>query len=229
MSLFDELKRRNVFRVAIAYTVTAWLVAQVAELALDSFQAPEWVIKTLLLFLALGLPFAIIFAWAFELTPEGLKREKDVDRTRSITSQTGRRIDFVIMGVLAIALIVAIATHQWTGSIVSDEETSTFTGDQSIAVLPFENMSDDPDNEYFSDGISEELLNVLVKVEGLRVASRTSSFSFKGKDIGIPEIADNLGVENVLEGSVRKAGNKVRITAQLYRRQNGLAPLVRNL
>ena len=215
MSLFDELKRRNVFRVAIAYTVTAWLVAQVAELALDSFQAPEWVIKTLLLFLALGLPFAIIFAWAFELTPEGLKREKDVDRTQSITSQTGRRIDFVIIGVLAIALIFAVSTHQWTGSIVSDEETSTFTGDQSIAVLPFENMSDDPDNEYFSDGISEELLNVLVKVEGLRVASRTSSFSFKGKDIGIPEIAANLGVENVLEGSVRKAGNKVRITAQL--------------
>ncbi len=216
MSFFSELRRRNVFRVAIAYTVTAWLLAQVSELALDSFEAPDWALKTLLFFLIVGWPIAVIFAWAYELTPEGIKREKDVDRTQSITMQTGRRIDFVIIGVLAAALILAVATHQWTDAIRGGEIVATdAVTSQSIAVLPFVNMSDDPDNEYFSDGISEELLNVLVRVEGLQVASRTSSFAFKGTNTSIPEIAESLGVDNVLEGSVRKAGNKVRITAQL--------------
>jgi len=217
MSLFSELARRNVIRVAIAYSVVAWLVAQVAELALESFGAPEWVMKTILLLMALGLPFAIIFAWAFELTPEGLKREKDVDRTTSITSQTGRKLNYTIIGVLAIALVLSLVTRQWTFDVSKEISpvVATESEDKSIAVLPFVNMSDDPDNEYFSDGISEELLNVLVKVEGLRVASRTSSFSFKGKDTSIPDIAAALNVEHVLEGSVRKAGDTVRITAQL--------------
>ena len=218
MSLVTELRRRNVFRVAIAYVVVAWLVAQVAELALDSFGSPDWVMKTLLLFLALGLPFAIIFAWAFELTPEGVKREKDVDRSQSITNQTGQKLNTVIIGLLIIALVVAVGMHFRGDSpdpVDSVSEVVATSGNQSIAVLPFVNMSDDPDNEYFSDGISEELLNVLVKVEGLRVASRTSSFSFKGKDTPIPEIADALKVEHVLEGSVRKAGDTIRITAQL--------------
>jgi len=217
MSLFSELGRRNVFRVAIAYSVVAWLVVQVAELALDSFGAPEWVMKTILLLMALGLPFAIIFAWAFELTPEGLKREKDVDRTNSITGQTGRKLNYTIIAVLAVALVLSLATRQWTFDVNEDHAPAVTaeSDDKSIAVLPFVNMSDDPDNEYFSDGISEELLNVLVKVEGLRVASRTSSFSFKGKDTPIPEIADALKVEHVLEGSVRKSGDIVRITAQL--------------
>ena len=218
MSLVTELRRRNVFRVAIAYAVVAWLVAQVAELALDSFGSPDWVIKTLLLFLALGLPFAIIFAWAFELTPEGVKREKDVDRSQSITNQTGQKLNTVIIGLLIIALVVAVGMHFLGDSpdpVDSVSEVVATSGNQSIAVLPFVNMSDDPDNEYFSDGISEELLNVLVKVEGLRVASRTSSFSFKGKDTPIPAIAEALKVEHVLEGSVRKAGDTIRITAQL--------------
>jgi TolB-like protein/tetratricopeptide (TPR) repeat protein len=218
MSLVTELRRRNVFRVAIAYAVVAWLVAQVAELALDSFGSPDWVMKTLLLFLALGLPFAIIFAWAFELTPEGVKREKDVDRSQSITNQTGQKLNTVIIGSLIIALVVAVGMHFRGDSpdpVDSVSEVVATSGNQSIAVLPFVNMSDDPDNEYFSDGISEELLNVLVKVEGLRVASRTSSFSFKGKDTPIPAIADALKVEHVLEGSVRKAGDTIRITAQL--------------
>lgn len=221
MSLFGELKRRNVFRVAIAYSVVAWLVAQVAELALDSFGSPDWVMKTLLLLLAIGLPIAIVFAWAFEMTPEGVKREKDVDRTTSITQQTGRKINTIIISVLVIALGFSVVTHRWTGgngpqspSVEVPSETAA-SGDQSIAVLPFVNMSDDAGNEYFSDGISEELLNVLVRVEGLRVASRTSSFAFKGKDTSIPNIAESLGVEHILEGSVRKAGNTVRVTAQL--------------
>ena len=217
MSLFSELKRRNVFRVGIAYLVTAWLVAQVAELALDSFGAPDWVMKTLIFLMAIGLPFALLFAWAFEMTPDGIKRERDVDRSRSITQQTGRKLNFAIIGTLVVALAISIGTHRWMpgGSEpvqTTSKETST---DKSIAVLPFVNMSDDPSNEYFSDGISEELLNVLVKIEGLRVASRTSSFSFKDKDISIPEIATALNVGHVLEGSVRKAGDTVRVTAQL--------------
>lgn len=219
MSLFAELRRRNVIRVAAAYSVVAWLVAQITELALDSFGTPDWIIKTILFLLAAGLPFAIIFAWAYELTPEGIKREEDVDRSESITHQTGRKLNYAIIGVLAVALVLAIGTR---GVQFGSEEPVAQTvpaadvdDEKSIAVLPFVNMSDDSDNEYFSDGISEELLNVLVKVEGLRVASRTSSFSFKGKDTPIPDIAEALNVEHVLEGSVRKAGDTVRITAQL--------------
>ena len=216
MSFFSELRRRNVIRVAIAYSVTGWLVAQVAELALESFGAPGWVMKTLLLFLVLGLPFALIFAWAFELTPQGIKRERDVDRSQSITQETGRKLNYAIIGVLVVALGISVTTHRWTTGEPDAAEASGADGDaKSIAVLPFVNMSDDPNNEYFSDGISEELLNVLVKVEGLRVASRTSSFSFKDKDTPIPEIAKALQVEHVLEGSVRKAGDTVRVTAQL--------------
>ncbi|MGB5629007.1 MAG: hypothetical protein WBM57_06555 [Woeseiaceae bacterium] len=217
MSIFTELRRRNVIRVAIAYLVTAWLVAQVAELALESFGAPDWVMKTLLFMLAIGLPFALIFAWAFELTPEGIKREKDVDRSQSITQETGRKLTYTIIGILVVALVLSIATRgvQFGDDDPVAQPEAVANTEKSIAVLPFVNMSDDPDNEYFSDGISEELLNVLVKVEGLRVASRTSSFSFKGKDTSIPDIANALQVEHVLEGSVRKAGDTVRITAQL--------------
>ena len=216
MSFLGELRRRNVIRVAVAYLVTGWLVAQVAELALESFGAPEWVMKTLLLLIALGLPFVLIFAWAFELTPEGIKREKDVDRTQSITPETGRKLNIAIIGTLAIALLLSVVTHRWTtGENMDARAVTAISTDKSIAVLPFVNMSEDPGNEYFSDGISEELLNVLVKVEGLRVASRTSSFSFKDKDTPIPEIAEALNVGHVLEGSVRKAGDTIRVTAQL--------------
>lgn len=217
MSIVSELRRRNVFRVAIAYSVTAWLVAQVAELAFDSFGTPEWVMKTLLFVLLIGLIFAVFFAWAYEMTPEGIKREKDVDRSKSITDQTGRKLNYTIIGILVFALAFSVATHRWTtGDEIRTEAADTGEeGAKSIAVLPFVNMSDDPNNEYFSDGISEELLNVLVKVDNLRVASRTSSFSFKGKDTPIPEIAKALQVEHVLEGSVRKAGDTVRVTAQL--------------
>ncbi len=219
MSIFGELRRRNVFRVAIAYSIVGWLVAQVAELALDSFGAPDWVMKTLLLLLVLGLPIAVIFAWAFEMTPEGVKREKDVDRSASITQETGQKINYIIIGGLAIALLFSVGTHRWTTGVsdqaVDTDEIVKTDGHESIAVLPFVNMSDDPNNEYFSDGISEELLNVLVRVEGLRVASRTSSFAFKGKDTSIPNIASSLGVDHILEGSVRKAGTTVRVTAQL--------------
>ena len=216
MSLFEELKRRNVFRVGIAYAVTSWLLLQVADIVLENIGAPSWVMQAFMLALALGFPLALFFAWAFELTPEGLIKEKDVDRTASIAPQTGRKLDYIIIAVMALALSYFIWESRFSSSESATVEEAVASAEKSIAVLPFVNMSDDPANEYFSDGIAEELLNALVKVKGLRVASRTSSFAFKeNKTISIPDIAKSLNVDHVLEGSVRKAGNTVRITAQL--------------
>jgi len=229
-NLFQELKRRNVFRVGVAYVITAWLLAQVADLALESFGAPEWVMKTVLLLLLIGFPLALIFAWAFEKTPEGIKLEKNVDRSQSITGATGRKLNYAITALLVVAVVVLLAERlafdggdtpgtdsakQAGDSAAGSETPAGKDGRISIAVLPFVNMSDDPGNEYFSDGISEELLNILAGMEGLQVTSRTSSFAFKGKDVDVPTVARQLGVEHVLEGSVRKAGEQVRITAQL--------------
>ncbi len=219
MSFFEELRRRNVIRVAIAYAVATWLLVEVSATTFPMLRLPEWTATFVTVLLMIGFPVALIFAWAYELTPEGLKKEKDVDRSQSITHITGRKLDFVIIAVLAIALVFFVSTHQWGSDRENadslDMAKTAASGEQSIAVLPFVNMSDDPSNEYFSDGISEELLNVLVRVEGLRVASRTSSFAFKDKVVSIPSIAKELNVSHVLEGSVRKAGNTVRVTAQL--------------
>ncbi len=229
MQIIQELKRRNVFRVAAVYLIIAWLILQVGDTLAPALHLGDWINSALAFFLVLGFPIALVFAWAYEITPEGLKKEKDVDRSQSITQVTGRKFDRVIIVVLVLALgffafdkFVLDPSRdaelvQATTEAINEQADSVEldAADKSIAVLPFVNMSDDPGNEYFSDGIAEELLNVLVKVEGLRVASRTSSFSFKGKDISIPEIANELNVDHVLEGSVRKAGNTVRITAQL--------------
>ncbi len=228
-SFLQELRRRNVVRVGLAYIITAWILAQVADLALEAFAAPAWVMKTVLLLMLIGFPLALIFAWAFEKTPEGIKLEKNVDRSQSITPVTGKKLDRGIIVALAIAVVFLLykvnvqdvpepaSEKQLTSNTqpASFSKPGAASSEPSVAVLPFVNMSNDPANEYFSDGISEELLNVLVKVSTLKVASRTSSFSFKGKDISIPEIAEQLKVDHVLEGSVRKAGNRVRITAQL--------------
>jgi adenylate cyclase len=239
LSLISELKRRNVFRVSAAYVILAWLVLQVADVILNNIAAPGWVFGALLLFLAAGLPFVVFFAWAFELTPEGLKRESEVDRSKSITPQTGRKLDRVIIIVLLLALgyfaydkfllqrgqdAPGAATQQAAqqpSATAPAAAAAPPTADHSIAVLPFVNISDDPGNEYFSDGLSEELLNLLAKIPELRVAARTSSFSFKGQQLEIPEIAARLKVANILEGSVRKAGNQVRITAQLIKADDG--------
>jgi TolB-like protein len=231
LSLFNELKRRNVIKVTIAYIVMAWLVMQVADVILNNIVAPGWIFHVLLLFLAIGLPFAVFFAWAFEMTPEGIKRESDVDRSQSITTRTGRKLDFLIIGVLVLGLgyfaydkfvvsagreaALVEATTQAVAEQAATEPKVAANSSKSIAILPFVNMSADKDNEYFSDGISEELLNALVKVNELRVASRTSAFAYKGKEVPITQIARELGVDHILEGSVRKAGNRVRITAQL--------------
>jgi TolB-like protein/tetratricopeptide (TPR) repeat protein len=220
LDFLQELGRRNVIRVTIAYVMLAWIVAQVAELALDSFESPDWVIKTILLVLALGLPIAVFFAWAFELTPEGLKKEKDVDRTQSMTNRTGRKLDIAIIAMLGAAL-VAVVTDNYVLDRPEIESTPAQTQGVSIAVLPFVNMSSDKDQEYFSDGISEELLNLLAKIPEFQVAGRTSSFTFKGQNLDLKEIGHSLGVENILEGSVRKNGDRVRITAQLIKVSDG--------
>lgn len=210
LGLFEELKRRNVIRVGIAYLIGAWLVIQVADIVLENIGAPGWVMKAILLIAVLGFVVALFFAWAFEATPEGIKRESEVDRTQSITRVTGRKLDRSII----VMLIVALAYFVWE-SRISDRVPAKVATDASVAVLAFENMSPDPENAFFAEGISEEILNVLAAVDGLRVASRTSAFSFANSDTPIPEIASQLDVAHVLEGSVRKQGMRVRITAQL--------------
>ncbi|MCH8071387.1 MAG: tetratricopeptide repeat protein [Proteobacteria bacterium] len=236
-AIWGELKRRNVVRVAVAYAVVSWLILQLTNVLMPLLGLPEWVDRLVFLLLVVGFPLALIFAWAFELTPEGLKKEKDVDRSESITHITNRKLDFLIIGVLVVALgyfaydkfvldasrdaiLIEATTQAVTERVVTEQEEST-ESDKSIAVLPFVNMSEETGNEYFADGLSEELLNMLVKIPELRVAARTSSFSFKGKDLRISEIAHELNVSHVLEGSVRKSGNKVRITAQLIKADDG--------
>ena len=221
----------------IAYVIVAWLLLQVSDTLVPALHLPDWFHSGVAFVLILGFPVAIIFAWAFELTPEGLKKEKDVDRSESITHITSRKLDFVVIGLLVVALgyfafdkfvldpsrdaeLVQATTQAVTEQVVTEQEASAESGN-SIAVLPFVNMSDDASNEYFSDGLSEELLNLLVKIPQLQVAARTSSFSFKGKDVKIAQIARELNVSHILEGSVRKAGNRVRITVQLIKADDG--------
>lgn len=233
MSLLAELKRRNVIRVGIAYCITAWLLAQVGEFAFDNFGAPEWVLRTVVVVLLMGLPLVLIFAWAFELTPEGIKREREVDRSESITRVTGRKLDRSIIVFLAVAL----AWFAWDKFLAAPDavpepaavvEPSTVTADppaaavpgKSVAVLPFVALSNGPDDEYFADGLTEEILNSLAQLPELLVTARTSAFSFKGQEIPIPEIAQALGVKHVVEGSVRRSGDRLRVTAQLVRAED---------
>jgi TolB-like protein len=221
MSFFAELKRRNVIRVAIAYTVISWVLAQIAEFAFENFGAPDWVLKSVVVILLLGLPIAIIFAWAFEMTPEGIKREKEVDRNQSITPQTGKKLDRVIIAVLVVAL-AWFAWDKFSGSMEPASTTATASvSDKSVAVLPFVAMSSGPDDEFFADGMTEEILNSLAQLPELLVTARTSAFSFKGQDISIQEIAKTLGVQHVVEGSVRRSGERLRVTAQLIRADDG--------
>jgi len=219
MSFFAELKRRNVFRVGVAYAFVGWLLAQVAEFAFENFGAPGWVLKTFVVVLLLGLPLALFFAWAFEITPEGVKREKDVDRSQSITPQTGRRLDFAIMAVMAVAIgyFVLDKFASQPGTEIDDVAVIAPTQSErtSIAVLPFDNMSGDPGQEYFSDGMTEEIIAKLAQIDGLRVISRTTVEHYKNAGLDIPAIARELKVGFILEGSVRKAESRVRVTAQL--------------
>jgi TolB-like protein len=225
MSFFIELKRRNVFRVAFAYLITAWLVLQVSQLVLETIEAPAWVLKVFLLLFAMGLPLALLFSWAYELTPEGLKKEKDVNRTQSVTPDTGRKLDQITIAI-AVVLVIFIAVDRiyLSSSVRQVPESASDSveiADKSIAVLAFEDLSPDGDQEYFADGLSEELLNVLAQIPDLQVAGRTSSFAFKGQNRDLREIGEVLNVAHILEGSVRKAGNRIRVTAQLINATTG--------
>src|SRR3990167_7666589 len=230
MSWIADLRRRNVIRMAGLYLVAAWLITQVAGTVLPMFGAPDWVPRTVVIVLAIGFIPALTFAWIFELTPGGIKRDEEVKPGQSIAPQTAQRMNRLIVALLLLAVVyfgvdkfvlapkreVALVA-QTAQALKAETISSTKATDNraSIAVLPFVNMSTDAENGFFADGISEELLNVLAGVKGLKAASRTSAFWFKGKDTPIPEIARQLGVQHVLEGSVRKQGQRVRITAQL--------------
>ena len=243
-TFFNELKRRNVVRVAVAYLILGWLVFQIAETLLPGFGAPEWIFKTLVLLVAIGFPFAVLFAWAFELTPEGLKKTGEVDVTASVTGSTGKKINAVIITSLVVALVYFVWDRQQLIDAANgvaepvaaideapnpdaDESNAPEPADEttdkrrSIAVLPFVNMSSDAEQEWFADGLTEEILNSLARTPDLLVAARTSSFKFKGSGEDIPTIAESLGVEHVLEGSVRRSGDRLRVTAQLIRANDG--------
>ncbi len=241
MNFLEELKRRNVIRVGIAYVVVAWLVAQVAGFAIETFGAPDWALKIFVVFLMLGFPIVVLFAWAFEMTPEGIKLEKNVDRSQSITPQTGKRLNNTILILMALAIAFLLFdkfsapakpgsghfSEQALGEIAATNEKSALTpieaedeaqpaiSNNSIAVLPFANRSNKEDDLFFTDGIHDDLLTQLAKISGLKVISRTSVMKYKNTEKTIPEIAAELGVATILEGGIQRAGNRVRINAQL--------------
>jgi TolB-like protein len=232
LSLFNELKRRNVLRVGAAYLVTAWLIIQVIETLFPIFGFSNDLIRLVVLSLAIGLLPALVFAWVFEVTPSGLKREKDIDRKQSITSTTGKNLDRIVIFLLTICLALLAfdkfildpsrdATMVEAATRDAVQSLRNQTPEKSIAVLPFVSMSADPEQEYFSDGITEEILNSLAQIKGLKVTGRTSSFAFKGRNKDLREIGEFLNVAHVLEGSVRRAGNRIRITAQLIKVDDG--------
>jgi len=235
MSFFTELKRRNVFRMGIAYTVVAWVLLQAVDFTLDIISAPNWVMQVFFLAAVVGLPVVLIFSWVFEMTPEGIKLESQIKPDESVTQHTSQKLDRTIITFLAIAVVlllgelfitkedVPLAIPAPEATVTPPEVTgqSTVNSVRSVAVLPFVNMSSDPEQEYFSDGLSEELLNRLAQNDRLRVAARTSSFQFKGQNLDIGEIGRQLKVKNILEGSVRKSANRLRITAQLIQVDTG--------
>ena len=212
MSFFGELKRRNVFRVGAAYLVAAWALIEVVDTIVSILAAPAWIPQVLVYSVAIGFPVALVLAWVYELTPEGLKATEDTEALEAVRF-LGRKVDYAVIGLLVLVVGFLVVENY-----VLDEPTGTSLesgGGPSIAVLPFRNVSSDPEQDYFSDGISEDLLNLLAKVPDVRVIARSSSFSFRDEEVGIPNIAEQLNVSHVLEGSVRKAGDEVRISVQL--------------
>jgi TolB-like protein/Tfp pilus assembly protein PilF len=222
MGFFQELRRRNVYKVAVAYVVVAWLLIQAASILFPTFDAPSWVMKVFVALVAAGFPIALVVAWAFELTPEGIKRSDEVAPEASIAQKTGRKL---MAGVAAVALLaVGLLLFQIfsakpdalkAGGALSTVDTPA--DDKSIAVLPFDNFNRDPQDAYFADGIQDEILTRLAKIDDLKVISRTSTQRYKSSPENLPEIAKQLGVAHVIEGSVQKAGDQVRVTVQLIR------------
>jgi TolB-like protein len=220
-NFFSELKRRNVYKVAITYAVVAWLLIQAASILLPTFEAPTWVMKALVVFLAFGFVISVMISWAFEATPEGLKRTEDVppDVAAKLPTWSPRKFATFVVGAAVIA--AGLLAYQFLRSKSSPTPQPSEAATKSIAVLPFVNMSADKNDEYLSDGVSEELITALSKITGLQVKARTSSFAFKGKNEDIQKIGELLHVSHLLEGSVAKAGNKLRITAQLIQAWDG--------
>jgi TolB-like protein/Flp pilus assembly protein TadD len=221
-SLFTELKRRNVVRVGLAYVIVAWLLMQLAGVLEPALLLPDWVDRVVAVFLLIGFPIVLIFAWAFEITPEGIKLTSHVDPNESITRKTGKKLEHTTIALLGLLVAFFLVKEFVLSPDSSSEiiETASATP-ASIAVLPFEDYSEKKDQEFFSKGISEEILNLLAKTNALRVAARTSSFAFGDSDLDIREIGGKLDVETVLEGSVRKSGPNIRITAQLINVDDG--------
>ena len=234
MSFFNELKRRNVVRVSIAYIVVSWLLIQAAGVLEPALLLPDWVDRVVTVLLLIGFPVVILFAWAFELTPDGVKLTKDVDQSHSITPVTGKKLEYFTIAALSLVVVfflikefIPLGDEQTTQAVAVEEPNAAVSVESeesvvpSIAVLPFEDYSENADQDHFSRGIAEEILNLLAKTKGLRVAARTSSFAFAGSEIDIREIGNKLNVNTVLEGSIRKAGDQIRITAQLIKIEDG--------
>jgi TolB-like protein len=213
MNLFDELKHRNVFKVAVAYAVTGWLLAQIADLVVDAFNLPDRFLQMIIILLVLGFPLALFFAWVFELTPEGVKKARDLPADMPKDPRSGR----ILNRVTIVTLLVAVALLGWDKLHGPTGEIDTAVTDKSIAVLPFADFSPGGDQAWFADGLTEEILNALARTPDLDIASRTSSFAYRGTTDDIPAIAAQLGVAHILEGSVRRAGDRLRVTAQLIR------------
>ena len=222
MSFFAELKRRNVLRAGALYIGAAWALSQGVAQLLPVFDFPNWVVRWFVFAALIGFPFAMLFSWFYEWTPQGIQRESDVEQDASVTREAGKKMDRWIIAVLSVAVVLLLAN---TFALHKDENSATAThspiNNKSIAVLPFVNMSGDPQNDYFSDGITEEILNALAQVPNLKVAARTSAFAFKGKEEDLRKVGEVLGVATVLEGSVQKSGDEVRITAQLIDTRSG--------
>src|ERR1043166_3670610 len=216
-NFFSELKRRNVYKVAVAYAVVAWLVIQAASIFLPAFNAPQWAMQIVILILVVGFPTALAFSWAFEITPEGIKRESEVQADASITHHTGRKIVAltIVLAVIATGLLI----FQFIRARSTSPSSATGITNKSIAVLPFDNLSRDPDNAYFVEGIQDEILTRLAKIAGLKVIARSSTQRFQNKG-DLPQIAQQLGVAHLVEGSVQKVNDQVRINVQLIKAAN---------
>ena len=232
MSFFDELRRRNVFRVGIAYAISAWVLLQIADLVIDNIIAPDWIMHVLMLLVGLGFIASLVIAWAYEITPDGIKKEADVDRSDSVTHDTAKKLDKITLAGVGLVIVLLVADRLVPESEISDPSTELASPDtvqlkteaaptdeeqleRGIAVLPFSNLSEDEGNAFFAGGVHEDVLTNLARIQGLRVISRTSMLRIAEKGMEISEIGRHLGVSHVLEGSVRRAGDQVRVTVQL--------------
>ncbi|HXP35605.1 MAG TPA: hypothetical protein VN827_08670, partial [Chthoniobacterales bacterium] len=214
-SFLAELKRRNVYKVAVAYAVVSWLLIQAASIFFPAFDAPPWVMKIFIIVIIFGFPVALIFSWAFEITPEGIKLESEIEPNKSITRGTGRKIVAITIALAVAAAGLFVYQLVRSKSDTSESPTTATIANKSIAVLPFDNLSRDPDNAYFCEGVQDEILTRLAKVADLKVISRTSTQHFKSTPDNLPQIAKQLGVAHILEGSVQKASDQVRVNVQL--------------